>query len=252
MSRAQQLRDELMAAVSGGGRGRDVADRLCGVCVDVLEVDGAALSIIYDGALSRSLGASSEISRELDELQFTLGEGPCLEAVGRSAPILVADLANPHLIRWPVFAGAAMRLGVRAVFALPVVVASLPIGALDLFKNTPGALDETALTGGLIAAELARLPMLDLLGIDLNAAHDDETSEAWDELSALTRVEVYQAAGMLIAQLGVSPSEALVRLRGYAFAHDKTASEVAFDILERGLRLADDQNDVTPPTEGRL
>jgi AmiR/NasT family two-component response regulator len=64
------------------------------------------------------------------------------------------------------------------------------------------------------------------------------------------RVEVYQAAGMLIAQLGVSASEALVRLRGYAFSHDMTASEVAFQILDRKLRLTTDGT-TSPEDDGR-
>jgi AmiR/NasT family two-component response regulator len=70
-------------------------------------------------------------------------------------------------------------------------------------------------------------------------------------LAALTRVEVYQAAGMLIAQLGVTAAEALVRLRGYAFAHDMTASEVAWEIIERRLRLADDAAHGPAAEDGR-
>jgi hypothetical protein len=144
-----------------------------------------------------------------------------------------------------------MQRGVRAVFALPVMVANSPIGALDLYRTTPGDLEGAALSGGMIAAELAALPLLDLMGIDLNAGLNDQTSSAWDELSALTRIEVYQAAGMLIAQLGVSPSEALVRLRGYAFLHDRTASQVAYEIIERRLRLTDDDTG-TRPRQGEI
>ncbi|MDQ2740630.1 MAG: ANTAR domain-containing protein, partial [Actinomycetota bacterium] len=77
-------------------------------------------------------------------------------------------------------------------------------------------------------------------GLDLDMAVEDDSSAAWEELTALTRSEVYQAAGVLIAQLGVSPTEALVRLRGYAFTHGRTTSEAAYDILEHRVRLADD------------
>jgi hypothetical protein len=240
MDSNSRVREGLTAALAGPSRGRAAADRLCGACVDLLDIDGAALSVIYDKSISRSLGASSAMSRELDELQFTLGEGPCLDAVVRVEPVLVPDLDDSTVRHWHAFRGAAMRLGARAVFALPVAVASLPIGALDLYRTRPGDLDSTTLAGGLIAAELAALPLLDMMGLDLNAAVSDESSAAWDELSSLTRVEVYQAAGMLVAQLGVTASEALVRLRGYAFSHNMTASEVAYEIVERRLRLADD------------
>lgn len=243
MSDPDAMRAGLTAALSGPGGGREAADRLCGACVDLLGVDGAALSVIYDGTLSRSLGASSLISRELDELQFTFGEGPCLDAVSSAAPVLIPDLNDPALARWPGFARAATQRGFQAVFALPVAVASLPIGALDLYRSRPGDLDAAMLSGGLIAAELAALPLLDLMGMDLDAAVSDERSDAWEQLSSLTRLEVYQAAGVVIAQLGVSASEALVRLRAYAFAHNRTASDVAFDIIEHRLRLPDDMRD---------
>lgn len=240
MDDGEALRQDLSAALSGAGRGTDVADRLCGACVQMLVVDGAALSIIHQGTISRSFGASSELSRELDELQFTFGEGPCLDAVRAGAPVLVADLADDQREQWPAFSAAALDRGVRAVFALPVTVASIHIGALDLYRSTPGELAGSQLRRGLIAAEFAAVPLLDMMSGDLNAAVSDETSSAWTELTALTRVEVYQAAGVLIAQLGIGPTEALVRLRAYAFAHDRTASEVAFDIIEHRLRLDDD------------
>lgn len=243
MDDADRMRAGLTVALQGAGRGREVADRLCSACVDLLGVDGAALSVMYDGTLSRSFGASGENSRELDELQFTLGEGPCLDSVSALAPVLVGDLDARSGTRWPAFTEGARRHGVRAVFALPVAVASIQVGALDLYRNVPGELSAADLDGALIAAELAALPLLDLMGIDLDAAVNDDASTEWAELSALTRVEVYQAAGMLIAQLGVSAAEALVRLRGYAFVHNLTASEVAWQIIDRDLRLADDRSD---------
>ncbi|MDQ2838698.1 MAG: ANTAR domain-containing protein [Actinomycetota bacterium] len=240
MDEAERMRDGFAAALAGAARGRAVADRLCGACVDLLDVDGAALSVMYDGTLSRSFGSSSASSGELDELQFVLGEGPCLEALAGGAPVLAPDLNDRRTVRWPAFAEGAIARGVQAVFALPVTVASIQVGALDLYRSQPGDLNAPDLAGALIAAELAALPLLDLMGIDLNAAVTDETSGAWQELSALTRVEVYQAAGMLIGQLDVTAAEALVRLRGYAFAHNLSASEVAWQIIDRQLRLDDD------------
>jgi hypothetical protein len=154
---------------------------------------------------------------------------------------LMANLNKARADRWPGFVGEALRRGVQAVFALPVYVAGLPVGALDLYRNVPGVLDVASMTGALLAADLAALPLLDLLRIDFDGALEDESGSAWDELTALTRVEVYQAAGMVIAQLGVGSAEAVSRIRGYAYAHGMTASEVAYEIVERRLRLTDDQ-----------
>jgi len=88
------------------------------------------------------------------------------------------------------------------------------------------------------------------LGIDLSAAVNDETSDAWAELGSLMRSEVYQAAGVLIAQLGIPPAEAMVRLRAHAYATGLTASDVAYQILDRSLHLGDDATDDEPRREG--
>ncbi len=75
---------------------------------------------------------------------------------------------------------------------------------------------------------------------DLQAAVSDPGSDAWAELNALSRAEVSQATGMVMAQLGIDPAEALVRLRAHAYATDRSAIDVARDILDRRLRLEDD------------
>ena len=121
---------------------------------------------------------------------------------------------------------------IRAVYAMPVVVAGEYVGALDLFRNQPGTLNGDHLAGALVAAELAGVPMLDLLDADLHAAVNDPKSNAWTELHALSRAEVSQATGMLVAQLDVEPAEALVRLRAHAYAYGRSATDVARDILE--------------------
>jgi hypothetical protein len=126
---------------------------------------------------------------------------------------------------------------IRGVFAMPVLVAGEYMGALDLFRRRPGLLEADDLAGALVAAELAELPLLDLLAEDLQTAMADPDSLLWDELSSITRAEVSQATGMLVAQLDVEPAEALVRLRAHAYAAGRTASAVARDILDRRLRL---------------
>jgi AmiR/NasT family two-component response regulator len=96
------------------------------------------------------------------------------------------------------------------------------------------------LAGAIAAAELAGVPLLDLLDGDLQAAVADSNSNAWAELNALSRVEVSQATGMLVAQLGVDPAEALVRLRAHAYTTGRSATDVARDVLERRLKLEGD------------
>lgn len=233
------IEDQLLAAVVDQ-HGVGAADRLCEACVALFGVDAAAISVIFDGANNGTLGASGPAARVYDELQFTLGEGPCLDSVAHGSPVLVGDLADPTDVRWPAYGPAMLAREIRGVYALPVVVAGMNVGALDLYRARPGLLGTEQLAGALAAAELAEMPMLDLMGADFQAAVADPDSDAWAELTQLSRAEVSQATGMLMAQLEITAAEALVRLRAHAYATGRNATEVADDILERRLRLEAD------------
>ena len=236
------LRTELATAMSGAGSALAAADRLCQACVDLLQVDGASVSVADHSTTRGTFGSSSELSRRMDEYQYTFGEGPCLDAVRDRAPVLVADLSapSPHR-RWPAFTSAVLESGVHAVFALPVTLAASPVGALELFKRRTGPLSDAALKGGLLAAELAALPLLDVMNAHTDLGGHADAEYGWDQLASLERMEVYQATGMLIAALEVDPAEALLRLRASAYARGMTASELAWEILERRVELHDDR-----------
>ena len=233
------IQEQLLAAV-GDWRGVGAADRLCEACVALFGVDAAAISLVFDGANTGTLGASGPPARLYDELQFTLGEGPCLDSVAHRGPVLVGDLADPADVRWPAYGPAMLAHEIRGVYALPLVIAGIYAGALDLYRAHPGQLGAEQLSGALMAAELAEMPLLDVMGADLQAAVADPDSDAWAELTKLSRAEVSQATGMLVAQLGVSSAEALVRLRAHAYTTGRSATDVARDILDRRLRLGHD------------
>ncbi|WAC94317.1 GAF and ANTAR domain-containing protein [Mycobacterium sp. Aquia_213] len=233
------IREQLLAAV-GGERRLEAGDRLCHACVNLLEVDAAAISLVFDGANAATLGSSGSLARAYDELQFTLGEGPCLESVALRAPVLVVDLADPDEVRWPAYGAAMLGYQIRGVYAMPVLVAGEYVGALDLFRAHPDPLGAEQLAGAVAAAELAAIPVLDLMNADLQAAMSDPSSDAWVELNTLSRAEVSQATGMLMAQLEIDATEALVRLRAHAYATDRSAVDVARDILDRRLTLEED------------
>jgi GAF domain-containing protein len=230
------IHQQLLAAVEGR-RGVDAADGICEACVDLFDIDAAAISLIFDGANAGTLGSSGASARIYDELQFTLGEGPCLDSVAGRAPVLVLDLADPADTRWPAYGPALLSKDIRFVFAMPVVVAGEHIGALDLFRATPGRMTGEESAAAIVAAELAGVPLLDLIAGDLQAAIRDPRSNAWAELNSLSRAEVSQATGMLVAQLGIEPAEALVRLRAHAYATGSTATDVARAVLDRRLKL---------------
>lgn len=237
--------------MDGAGSALAAADLLCQACVEVLEVDGASISITHDSTTWGTFGSSGELSRRLDELQFTFGEGPCLDAVRSGAPVSAVDLDDPAEQRWPALRPSLLGSGILAVFALPVAVASSRLGALDLFRRRTGALGDASAAGALLAAELAALPLLNLMSPAGGWAGEGQGGTAPEQLASLERVEVYQATGMLMAALQVDATEALVRLRAYAFVHSMTASEVAWAIVQRRLALDSDDWRETGGPAGR-
>lgn len=247
----QELREALGDAVTGAPTPLAAADRLCEACVQFLDVDGASISLIDRGTSVGTFGSSGEVSRALDELQFTYGQGPCLDAVAQGRPILAPDLNDPGEHRWPALTQAILAHGVQAMFAMPVAVANTSVGALDLYRHGSGPLDDVTLTGGMWAAGLAALPLLDLMTSDTDWQRAAEGQGSWEQLASLERVEVYQATGMIIAALDISPADALVRLRAHAISHSLTASEVAYQILNRRLVLdSDDWHETGGDHEG--
>ncbi len=248
------MRSELNAAVSGGVPGVPAATELCLACVGLFGVDGVAVSMVHEGATRGTFGASNETSRRLDEYQFTFGEGPCLDAVTTRNAVLAPDLDASGERRWPAFAEAVLDEGIRAVFAVPIMITSVCVGALDLFRVGPGPLDANQLAGALIAAELASAPLLDIIAASGGAGDLDddlltEGEAGWGPLADLDRIEVYQATGMVMSQLGVGATEALVRLRAHAIASGQTASQVAWAIVERRLVLERDDDGGTGGSE---
>ncbi len=246
MNAAERIRaqfEEALAGPSGqpAGGPEASADRLCRACVALLPVDGAAISVVHDGQSRGTFGSSGPLSRTLDEFQFTFGEGPCLDAHWAGRPVLVPDLDDAREHRWPAYSPAVLGVGVHGVFALPVAVANASIGVLDLFRHEPGQLTRATLTGGLLAARLAAVPLLDLVASHADWAatteQDGGPDAGWSQLASLERVEVYQATGMLMELMDVAPAEALVRLRAHAFALGRTASEVGWAVVERRLTL---------------
>lgn len=235
----RDFEDCLLGAV-GDARGLEAADRLCKACVGLLDIDAAAVSIVFDGANMGTFGASGPRARKYDELQFIVGEGPCLDSVANRAPVLVADLAHPDENRWPAYGPVMLDYDIRGVYAIPVVVAGAYVGALDFFCTAPDRLAAEQIASMAIAAELAQLPLLDLLEGDLKAATADPDSDAWAELDEFSRTEVSQATGMLMAQLNVDAATALARLRARAYASGCSASAVARDIIDRRLQLEAD------------
>jgi hypothetical protein len=207
-------------------------EHACAAAISTTGVGSAALTVMLSASLRETIYASDRVASELEELTLTLGEGPSVDACG-GGPALIADLTGRDcLARWPVFAPAAVNAGMRAVFALPLAVGAIRLGVMGLYRAQPGDLDREQLADALVFADTACALLLDAAQRD--RSHPDGRLP---EQAGLQHPEVHQATGMIIAQLGVSAAVALVRLRAYAYAHDRRLHEVANDVVARRLRF---------------
>jgi hypothetical protein len=210
-------------------------EALCQVCFEVTGMTGAGIMLMAPGLAQSTAGVSDEVSGQIEELQFTVGEGPALDAYQQERPVLEPDLADPVTPRWFGFSGPAVNVGVRAVFGFPLHVGTARFGALDLYRDRPGPLNEEHHADALAMADVvAEVVLL----MQANAPRGALAAELASE--ANMRSVVHQAAGMISAQLDVSVAEALIRLRAYAFSSDRRLVEVAGEVVGRRLRFTDD------------
>lgn len=226
--------DRVARVESAFARHRRARGTLCSASADVLQVASAGVTLMsarHNGPVCHS----DDRSLALDELQFSLGEGPSLDAFAQHEAILEPDLEHTHEPRWPVFTATALELGTRGIFALPLNAGTKCIGVLTLYHDVAGALSPDQRADGLVVADAVTRSMMetqsrtetDVLAVEL----DDAVSH---------RAEIHQASGMVAVQLGVAVADAEARLRAHAYAVNRSVVEVARDIVERRLRLVDD------------
>jgi hypothetical protein len=209
-------------------------EHVCAAVISATNVDSVAVTAVLSAVPREMVYASDEVAAELEELALTLGEGPCVDAVAGSVT-LVADLtASDSVTRWPVFAPAAVHAGIGAVFALPLQVGAIRLGVMDLYRTRPGALGREQLADALVFADTACALLLDAAGGDLPSPNGHRPQQAGPH------PEVHQATGMITVQLGVTAAVALIRLRAYAYAHDRRLRDVAADVVARRLRFTPD------------
>jgi hypothetical protein len=215
-------------APQGADRGNvaGTLERVCMAAVDLLVASGAGISLMANHGNRGFAAASDPPSRDLEELQFTLGEGPCIEAFTSGRPILVPDLSDGQRRRWPMYATAAHERGVRAVFAFPIQIGGSRVGVLDVFRNQPGSMTAEQIGQAAVFADIALVTVLD----GQRNATVGGVPQGFDQAPGF-RAEIAQAQGMIMVQLGVSIVEALVRLRAYAFAEGRLVGDVALDVV---------------------
>jgi hypothetical protein len=187
-------------------------------------VDGAGVSVIATARSAQPVLSTDARSARIEEIQFTLGEGPCYDAATTRCPVLVSDLTDdtdPSVTRWPAFLDEALAAGVRAVFAFPLGVGAVTVGSLDLYRRTPGPLSAEQLNASLVTADSVGKALLAEDPLDRHL-----------EQSTWLRMTVHQAAGMVMVQTGGTIEDALLLLRSSAYGEGRSVNDLAADVLE--------------------
>jgi hypothetical protein len=214
--------------------------QLCEVAIRELQMSGAVVSLMTPVRSAREqpgtiAAASSEQARSVDELEFSIGEGPGRDAFTGFRPVLTPDLERAF-DRWPGYVPAAIAAGVRATFAFPMLIGAARFGVFHLHCSRVRILTDHDTATSLILTELSTEIVLDTY-----APFGDHTSVDVPSLGPDDhRGEIYQAQGMVMIALGVSLREALSRMRAHAFATNQELAAVAADILAGRTHLEPD------------
>jgi hypothetical protein len=224
-------------------------DRLCDVAMQQANADGVVLAVLTRSRHVRELVyASDPIARQVDDLQYTIGEGPCFDAYLDYDSKFYPELTSvTETSRWPTFAAEATQLGVRALFAFPIPDGLRPMGVLELYRRTEGGLADSEHSSVMTCAAAIAHQMGSNWQERVARFHNveqaiDETAIAAAKLEPtdpFTRTQIHVAGGMVAIQLGIDADEAVDRLRAFAYACGRPVSSVAADIIARRLTLRD-------------
>lgn len=235
-------RVRILALLAEANGPRQDTTRLCEVSAEATGTSGAGIMLISGAVPLGSVCTTDDVSGLIENLQFDLGEGPCVDAFRLDRPVVEPDLAHPLILRWPAFTGPAVAAGVRAVFGFPLAIGAVRLGALNLYRDRVGPLTDDEFSDAQVVAGIAARAVLVL---QADAAPGELAAEL--EAGGDFRYVVHQAAGMVCAQLDVSITDALIRLRAHAFGNGQPLAIVAAAVVGRTLRFDPTTGDAGAP-----
>lgn len=188
--------------------------------------DLASVTLRKRRGRAETVASTDETAERVDAVQYTLGEGPCLDAAFERENVVVPSVATET--RWPRWAGSAEEHGVGAVLAIRLFTPEETLGALNLYSRTPGAFDEEAVDIAVIFAAHATEAMSKArLVTGLEAALE-------------SRHVIGIAQGVLAARYDISYERAFEVLHRFSNDHNRKLRDVAAQVAEaRGLPETD-------------
>jgi GAF domain-containing protein len=206
----------------------DVLHQLTGDCVELLHVDAAGLLLSDQRGTLQMAAASTERARVVELFQLQSDEGPCLDCFRTSRAIAAPDLRD--VTEWPRFTAHTLDSGYRSVHAVPLRLRDETIGALNLFRFQPGALDDSELRLAQALADIATIGILQERAIRRREILAEQLQAALN-----SRVIIEQAKGVLAEYGRLDMDDAFRILRGHARSTNQRLSDVALDVANRTI-----------------
>jgi diguanylate cyclase (GGDEF)-like protein len=150
-----------------------ILDQLVGQIVEVMPITGAGVTLLSESSNPHYVAASDEKASQFERLQTALDEGPCKLAYRTGSAVLIPDLRDE--VRFPVFVPQALEAGLAAVFTFPLRQGDRRLGALDLYRDTPGPLSANAMV---VAQTLADVTSAYLVNAQARADLLDSSTRA--------------------------------------------------------------------------
>lgn len=217
-----------------GDQPEPLVGRICPATLEVMGVSGAGLSVLLDDQRG-PLCVTGVGAEQGEDLQLTLGEGPCADALRTGELVDVPDLISA-VDRWPVFVEGMAGHGVAGIGSFALTIGEVRFGALTVYRSAPGAMSHDQVADGLVLAQLASYA----IAAGQSRADDGELM-AEMEVGFGRLAPVHQATGMLMAHLRIGPTEAFVRLRSRAFAEDRPLIDLSVEIVEGRITLTSEE-----------
>lgn len=230
--------DELAASLTGlagllsGSRSLEqVLVRVAEFAVRAIPgAEGAGLTLL-EADRPQTVVATREFVTAVDDIQYGLGEGPCVSAVAQGRTFTSGNLGGEP--QWPRFGPRVGRLGVHSALSLPLLLPSQVLGALNVYAHGRDVFDEHAVGMGEAFSPQAAVSVH-------NAQLLDQAERLVAQLQqALTsRAEIDQALGVVMSRTGATAQEAFDRLRAQSQTRSVKVTEVAHEVLGEAVRRA--------------
>lgn len=187
-------------------------------------IAGVGVTVRRDGHLL-SVATSNGLAAGVDEVQYGLGTGPCLDSLRTGAVVSVPDMSAET--RWETYPAHAVARGVRSSLSLPMTIGGLPAAALNTYGAEPGLFD------GELADHLGAFARQARLALVLAMRQAEQRSTVEQLHTAMqTRSLIDQALGILMARNRSTSDEAFAALRAASQSSNRKIVDIAAELIE--------------------